>query len=342
MSLKAIVIYPPTGTDLTELAERIAIVHDDGVYVNQGGQVKLFVYGDKYGVSGVGDVVIPLILGGLILFSTMLGSVIDREKEIYTFSALGLAPRNIAMLFFVEAGVYAVLGGFGGYLFSQVVVEVLQFSASHGFFKSPEMNYSSSTAIDTILVVMATVVVSTIYPAIQAARKATADTARRWRVPAPRGNVCEFDFPFTLSRYDTTGILCFLREHFASHADRTVGEFASDDLELFREPGHGMAALRSTIWLQPFDQGISQRLELTTHPSDIEEVCEIRVRIERLSGPPTAWTRANTRFLEDIRRQFLLWRTLDDDERDQYLAAAADAEEQLAGVAANRVEASNS
>jgi len=32
------------------------------------------------------------VLGGLIVFSTMLGSVVEREKEIFTFSALGLAP----------------------------------------------------------------------------------------------------------------------------------------------------------------------------------------------------------------------------------------------------------
>ena len=56
------------------------------------------------------------------------------------------------------------------------------------------------------------------------------------------------------------------------------------------------------------------------------EVCEIHVRLERLSGPPAAWTRANKVFLDDIRRQFLLWRTLDDEEREQYLAMAAEAQ----------------
>lgn len=330
MSLKGVIVYPKAGTDLAELGERLAVLNDDGVYVNQGGERHRYLYGNKYSVTGVTDVAIPLVLGGLIIFSTMLGSVIDRQKEIYTFSALGLAPRNIAMLFFVEAGIYAVIGGFGGYLFSQVVTAVLQTLAAHGLFRAPEINYSSSTAINTILIVMATVIISTIYPAIQAARKATADTARQWRVPAPQGDVCDFDFPFTISQYDITGILCFLREHFSNHADRTVGEFAVDAVELHREPVKGFAGLRATIWLQPFDQGISQRFEITAQLSDIEEVCEIHVRIERLSGPPAAWTRANRLFLEDIRRQFLLWRTLNDEERDQYLAVAVGVEKDWA------------
>lgn len=334
MSLKGILIYPEEGLDLEKLSDRLALLFDDGVYLNQGGERSFFFYGEKYGVTGAGDVAIPLILGGLIVFSTMLGSIIDREREIYTFSALGLGPKNIAMLFFVEAGIYAVIGGFGGYMFSQVVTRILEWLASYGIFKAPEMNYSSSTAIYTILLVMVTVVVSTIYPAVKAAKKATADTTSRWRVPPPEGDVCSFGFPFTISQYDITGIICFLREHFASHADRTIGKFAADNVELFREEKYGMAGLRACVWLQPFDQGISQEFELTARPSDIEEVCEVHVTSRRLSGPPSAWKRSNTIYLKDLRLQFLLWRTLDDAARDHYLGIG-EVEESVLGITAN-------
>jgi hypothetical protein len=94
-----------------------------------------------------------------------------------------------------------------------------------------------------------------------------------------------------------------------------------------------MAALRALIWLQPFDQGISQRFELTARPSDIEEVCEIHIRIERLSGPPSAWKRSYTVFFGDLRAQFLLWRTLSDEAREHYLVLADEVEARL-GVAA--------
>jgi len=327
MGLRGLMIYPKKeGQDLDKLAHNLALLNDDGVYLNKGGETTFFLYGDKVGVSGARDIILPLILGGLIVFSTLLGSVIDREKEIYTFSALGLAPRNIAMLFFVEAGIYAVIGGFGGYMLGQVVTRVMEVLASYGLFRAPEMNYSSSTAITTILIVMATVIVSTIYPALQAAQKATAETARRWKIPAPKGDVLDFDFPFTISRYDITGIICFIREHFNNHADRTVGAFAADHISLVKEETHGMASLRATIWLQPFDQGISQRFEITARPSDIPEVCDVHLRIERLSGPPAAWRRSNTLFLEDMRSQFLLWRTLAADVREHYLTLAEEVE----------------
>lgn len=327
MKLRGIMIYPSKDSgDLVKLSQNLAVLNDDGVYLNKGGETSFFLYGDKVGVSGARDIILPLILGGLIVFSTLLGSVIDREKEIYTFSALGLAPRNIAMLFFVEAGIYAVIGGFGGYMLGQVVTRVMEVLASYGLFRAPEMNYSSSTAITTILIVMATVIISTIYPALQAANKATAETARRWKIPAPKGDVLAFDFPFTISRYDITGIICFIREHFSNHADRTVGAFAADDVVLVREEKHGMASLRATIWLQPFDQGISQKFEITARPSDIPEVCDVHLDIERLSGPPAAWRRSNTLFLEDMRSQFLLWRTLEADVREHYLTLAEEVE----------------
>ena len=327
MKLRGIMVYPAKDSgDLVKLAQDLAVLNDDGVYLNKGGETSFFLYGDKVGVSGARDIILPLILGGLIVFSTLLGSVIDREKEIYTFSALGLAPRNIAMLFFVEAGIYAVIGGFGGYMLGQVVTRVMEILASYGLFRAPEMNYSSSTAITTILIVMATVIISTIYPALQAANKATAETARRWKIPAPKGDVLAFDFPFTISRYDITGIICFIREHFNNHADRTVGAFAADNIVLVKEEAHGMASLRATIWLQPFDQGISQKFEITARPSDIPEVCDVHLHIERLSGPPSAWRRSNTLFLEDMRSQFLLWRTLAADVREHYLTLAEDVE----------------
>jgi len=179
---------------------------------------------------------------------------------------------------------------------------------------------------------MATVIVSTLYPAVQAARKATAETSRRWRIPPPKGDLLEFDFPFTISRYDITGILCFIREHFANHADRTVGKFAADRTELFREPEHGMAALSTRLWLQPFDQGISQQFKISARPSNIEEVCEIHIEIRRLSGPPVSWERSNRLFLEDLRSQFLLWRTLEDETREHYLTVADEVETALAGA----------
>jgi hypothetical protein len=151
----------------------------DGVYRH--------VFGTLIQASGVGDLFFPVLLGGLVIFGTMLGSVSDREKEIYTFSALGLAPTHVASLFFAEALVFSVIGGMGGYLFAQVLMVVLEWLAGFGLLTVPEMNYSSTNAVVTILIVMATVLLSSLYPALKASRSANPGVMRGWssRSPSP-------------------------------------------------------------------------------------------------------------------------------------------------------------
>ena len=330
--LRAISLFPLAvdGGRPAEIGREMALLSDFGTYVQEGGERRWFRFGDKIGVVGLGDVLVPLLIGGLIVFSTMLGSIIDREKEIYTFSALGLAPRNIAMLFFVESGVYAILGGFGGYLLGQAAALLLDVLSQLGWFPAPEVNYSSSTAINTILLVIGVVLVSTVYPALQAAKKATADTSKRWKIPKAADDRIEMPFPFTVSSHHLGGVFGFIEEHLESHSDRTIGSFAASGTTWQTDEANGW--LRAKIWLQPFDQGISQDFEIRAKPSDIEEVSEISISVARISGPPTAWQRALPGFLEDIRKQFLLWRALSDEVMDNYLNRAQEGAQSPSGV----------
>jgi hypothetical protein len=317
-NLRSIVAYPRGDLDLEQLAEDAAIVFPDYVYVGLDDGVYAAYFTNELSFTGIGDIVAPLLLGGLIIFMTMLASVADREREIYSFSALGLAPPHVASLFFAEAAVYSVVGGLGGYLFSQVVVKALTWLSEFGWVRVPELNPSSLTAIVTILIVMAVTLVSTIYPAIKASRSANPGIQRAWRMPPAQGDLLEVTFPFTVSEYDLTGIVAFLAEHFVNFGDSTLGTFSAQDVEIFEDPERRAPALRAGIWLAPFDLGISERFTMTSGPSGIEGVAEVRIRITRTSGSPGSWYRSNKTFLEDLRRQFLIWRTVDQTHAETY------------------------
>ncbi len=318
-NLRSVVGYPATpGVDLDKIAENAAITFGDYVYAGLKDGVYAEYFSDELSFTGLGDIIAPLLLGGLIIFMTMLASVADREREIYAFSALGLAPPHVASLFFAEASVYAILGGLGGYLFSQVVVKLLAWLANFGWVRVPEMNPSSFTAILTILIVMGITIISTIYPAIKASRSANPGIQRAWRMPAPKGDVLDVTFPFTVSEYDLTGIVSFLQEHFVNFGDSTLGTFSAQEVALFKDPERGTPALRANIWLAPFDLGISQKFTLTSAPSGIEGIAEVKIRIERMSGSPGSWQRSNKVFLNDLRRQFLIWRTVNPEHMEMY------------------------
>ena len=314
--VSSIGIYANEGADIEKLGEQVATVTGLPTYMGSRGGVYRLFFTSLTEASGWRDLVIPVVLGGLIIFATMLGSVSDREKEIYAFSALGLAPPHVASLFFAEAGVYAVVGGMGGYLLGQIVARTL----SYIWPNLPTMNYSSTNAIATVLVVMCTVLVSTIYPALKASRSANPGIQRAWRIPKPEGDLYDIVFPFTVSAYDITGVASFLKEHFDNYSDTTLGVFATSHVHLFRQ-ADGMLGIQAQVALAPFDLGVSEKFALMAQPSEIPGIQEIRILLARASGTTGDWQRANRVFINELRKQLLIWRSLPPEVMDRYRQA---------------------
>ncbi len=317
-----LVLYPRKDRKVGSAAFEIAEVFDGPIYAKDDQGAFRYFYTRIYEGSGFSEVVIPLLLGGLIIFSSLLGSIVDREREIYTYSALGLSPPSVGALFFAESSVYAVVGGMGGYLFSQLIAKMLEILGSYGLFHPPEMNFSSLSSVSTILVVMATVLLSTIYPAMMAGRSANPGVARKWKMPKPNGDRLDFLFPFTVSRADLAGILSFIREHFENHSDASLGTFAAKEVELFKIPGKDDAetslGIKALISLAPFDLGVFQEFSMSSTPSHIEGIEEVFVRLHKINGAPGAWLRGNRGFIDELRNQFLLWRSLPIETMEKY------------------------
>lgn len=269
-------------------------------------------------VSGGLGLFVPLLLGGLIIFGTLLGSITDREREIYTFSALGLGPSHIGFLFVAEAFVYAIVGGMGGQLLAQMFAALATHLAGLGYIDQPDINFSSANSLSAIGIVMVTVLVSAVYPAIKASRSANPGVQRNWQMPLPEGDELSMVFPFTVSAYDITGVVSFLAEHFRSHEDAGLGCFASRSVRISRDAEEGVLQLTASVSLAPFDLGISQDFRLTAVASEIPGVDEVMIRGRRTSGARTDWIRANRVFMHELRRQFLLWRTLSAENIEHY------------------------
>jgi hypothetical protein len=319
-TIRSLTIYPHPGKvdSIRKIGDQTAKVSGLPVYVGDpSGGVSRLIFTSVTRASGWRDLLIPVVLGGLIIFATMLGSVSDREREIYTFSSLGLAPAHVASLFFAEASMYAVVGGMGGYLLGQVVASLLAWMSGAMGWSVPSMNYSSTNAIVTIVIVMCTVLVSTIYPAVKASRSANPGIQRAWRIPRPDGNLYDLVFPFTVSAYDITGVVSFLREHFDNYSDTSLGVFATTESHVFRQP-NDMLGICATVALAPFDLGVNQTFAMLSQPSDIQGIDEVRILIQRLSGAQGDWQRSNRVFINDLRKQLLIWRSLPVETMDHY------------------------
>jgi len=330
-TLQAIALTPRNrAVNVPDEAEDLARQVAATLRVGTAGESYLLTSVGRMSVAGLGAVLIPLILGGLIIFSTMLNSVAERGKEIFIFSSLGLAPIHVAALFLVEAAIYAVVGGLGGYILAQLIISGLGFAADLGFGVRPDINYSSFTAVATILLVMFTVLLSALYPALIASKAANPGTVD-FRVPDPVGDRLEIDFPFTVAARDVRGLCAFLTRYFDSHTEAAGGCFTAADA---RMDGAGkLFEVHAKIWLAPFDLGISQQFTMACKPTDVRAIYAVHLTLDLLSGQRSAWKRTNLAFLKDLRQQFLVWRTLSLETMDQYRAEGGD-EDARARVAA--------
>jgi hypothetical protein len=140
---------------------------------------------------------------------------------------------------------------------------------------------------------------------------------RSWTMPEPRGDRLSLTFPFTVSAYDITGVVSFLAEHFRRHDDVGLGSFAASSVAIGRSEA-GNLVLSSDVALAPFDLGVTQHLTLTAVPSEIEGVDEVAVDVLRQSGAGGDWQRQNRVFMRELRRQFLVWRTLSSEAIEAY------------------------
>ncbi len=298
-----------------ELSKRFAVAlfagYDDGV--------KMVAAGNLMSVSGAGQVAIPLAIAGLIIFNTMMGSIAERRREIHVYTSLGLAPVHVGALFVAEALTYGLIGTVFGYVGGQLVGHFLSYMDWMG---GATLNYSGTSAMLTIGLVLVIVLLSALVPARLASKIAAPSIERSWRVPLPQADQISAILPFTINKTAADGALAYLAEFFEAHQEGAIGKFSADKVEAFKstddhgQPSHG---LKTTIWLTPFDLGVRQNLLLSIHPGEYKDIYEVQVKLQRLSGNDGSWYRMNRTFLTELRKQFLQWRSLSPQRMLQYV-----------------------
>ncbi len=316
-TLRSVAIATPTDKLAEEVLNKLITRVELNLYAGVGGKTYLCSAVAATGFSGMSNVMIPILIAAAIVLNTMLGSVYERVKEIYIYSSLGLAPNHVAALFIAEASVYAVLGAIAGYLVGQTAAKVV--TVFH-LSSSLNLNYSSLSAVATTLVIMATVLLSVMYPARRASDIAMPGIERRWSLPDPEGDLLRMKLPFTVTGDQALGVNMYLREFFMAHTDYSLGQFSTADIQMSREKfDKGMGfSLSSMVWLAPYDLGVSERMVVQTVPTDDPEIFTIEADIIRQSGDDASWMRVTRNFVNIIRKQYLLWRTFPAAQKDEY------------------------
>ncbi|MCU0601920.1 MAG: M28 family peptidase [Desulfobacterales bacterium] len=349
-SLKAVAVRDDSRQ--TAQASAQDLIDRFGLSLFSGEPEGIFLYhaSDTMSYSGVPNIIIPLAISVFIVLNTMIGAVYERKREIAVYTSVGLAPSHVSFLFIAEALAFAVLSVVFGYLLAQTTAKLF---AETALWTGITVNYSSLAGVAAMVLVIAVVLLSVIYPSMVAAEIAIPDVNRSWTLPAARGNTLEMTFPFLMTFREHASVGGFLYDYFEGHSDVSHGKFSTSriDLTFACETAPSVASdtdtcpqeacelpeclhLQCGVWLAPFDFGIMQRVELRFAPARGEPgFVEIHVRLTRESGESNAWRRINKGFLHDVRRQLLIWRSLDEPAKMHYEQRLADARARLTGGA---------
>lgn len=329
-TLRSVAVRMEDGEQVQSLVEdfllRLAITLFAGLRDVGDSTLNVFSYTSigLTNVEGLGALIIPMFIAALIVLNAMMGAVYERFREIGIYSSVGLAPMHIALLFVAEACVYAVIGVTLGYILGQGLGKVL---IALDLVRGMNLNYSSMSAIVSSVIVMAVVLLSTLYPARVAARSAVPDTVRRWVPPDPDGDDWAMEFPFMVSEGEVTGLCGFFASYFNAYSEESIGDFYAEKVRIVKEDGDRGPeyAVQLLIWLAPFDMGVSQFLQLEFMPARVESVYTVEIYIQRISGQDTFWQRVNHRFINGLRKEFLLWHTMDESAKNHHRAFAEQA-----------------
>jgi len=321
--LMDIAIKPNNSSLISSIAESLVLRSSIDVYYtfpNRQDTIAVLRYRTWFNVFGLEALIIPLLICSLTILNMMLASVYERMREISIYMSVGLSPLHVAGMFLAESMTYAILASVIGYLSGIIGCTIMGYLNLYppGFYP----NYSSIFVALTILSCMATTIISCIYPASKASRFVTPSLERKWTLqPPPKdSSVWEIPTPFSGTKMEVQGMLRFIKEFLSIHTIERTGTFCVEDMRLAGKVFEGVEieSLEAKVRLAPYDMGIFQDVLIEARLTE-EERYRLFIVIRKISGAQDAWIASNRTFIDALRKQMLLWRTIPPSEKERYL-----------------------
>jgi hypothetical protein len=266
-----------------------------------------------YSVAGLEYVIIPLLIASLNIASMLFASVREREREIKVYSAVGLAPSGVILIFLVESLIYAIIGSVFGY-FLGIAANIMMVKT--GFLpKGFVVNFSSIASLLGIVVPLLAAALASLYPAYAASKLITPSLERKWKPSTrPKGDVWEVPLPFSVeSDAEALGVLTYIGEYLESRTVESEDPFIVQSVSLFPQE----KSITAQMQLIPLDAGVWQELKVSFVKSG--DRLNAHLTIIRKSGVREIWASRNYIVVDCIRKQMLLWRSLPVEARRKYM-----------------------
>lgn len=122
---------------------------------------------EQFRAFSLGVAVVVILIGALVVFVTMMGSVNERTREIGIFRALGFRRGHVVSLILMEASWVSLLAGLLGFLAGMGATRlILPFLAEEHL----HLAWSPALAAGSLLLALGVGAVASLYPALHASR----------------------------------------------------------------------------------------------------------------------------------------------------------------------------
>lgn len=271
--------------------------------------------------AGFNYIIAPIVIASVSILGVLLGSIYERRREIFIYAALGLSPSQIGLMFVAEALAYALIATVIGYV-TGIALTTTATMLMPGVFKP---NYSSGYVVLAIAATFISVLIATVYPVFKASKMALPSLRRKWEFSTkPKGDEWIIPMPFKITSYrELIGTLYYVYEYISGFTSPDIGNFVIEEMSISRTTidGKSLILLGGTARLKPWHAGVKQEFQIRALEVKPNE-WEISIYLKRLSGNTRLWIRSNKYFIDALRKQLLLWRTITPDEKKQYVSKA--------------------
>jgi len=291
------------------------------VFVKKEGNVFGYSKIPVYLFSGSATIFILLVIAACSITNTMVSSVNIRKRDLYTYSSVGLPPSGAYAMFLTESLVFALSSGIIGFIIGFLLDKAL---LGLGFLPSSFLfNFSGTFVVLAIATITLTTLASAIYPAWITSRIITPSRERKWALSSrPRGDRWEIGLPIQIPAGEGPGFLAYLQEYFTGSGAITSA------YRVDRPPVIEPIANKVTfgVRLAPIEVGVAQDVAIILSPIDEEQrrLHDVNIVLLHTAGSSEVWISRNRRFIDHLRKQMLVWRSLGPGERAAYAQRVRD------------------
>jgi hypothetical protein len=316
--ISSIALIPKVSVNETvfeEVGDSLPIIMHTSVYLGYNNKTCSVNAIFSYVIHGW-ELVMPtvVVLSALNIVSAMISSVYQRRKEIVIYTSLGLSPLGAILMFLTEALSFAITAIIIGYLFG---------FALNGLFiyfnllpKTFSFNFTSVFIVVSLGVTIGSCLIAAVYPAIVASKMIVPSLERKWKFPTrPKGDLWELPLPINMrDKNETIALLAYLKEYYEGSGAERPGYVVTEVTSFKPESGY----MTLKVGLTPLESGTYQEVKIESVFNESYKVFNLFVTLRRLSGSYEIWLSRNIDFVDDLRKQSLLWSSLPQDYRKRY------------------------